>query len=129
MKKLIYTILFLSLFFSAVSAANVLPDTILLNPVNTYGVYQVGHSLVVYSEPNELSAIKQKIVWDNENVIPKNLNKTNMFIVYLENKDFALMQVTDETDEWVEVIYDSATGDKGWIKKDDPFKFNTWIDF
>ena len=39
------------------------------------------------------------------------------------------MSVTDETDDWVEVIYDNRKGLKGWIKKDDPFKFNTWMNF
>ena len=34
-----------------------------------------------------------------------------------------------KTEEWVEVIYNNLTGDKGWIKKDDPYKFSTWINF
>ena len=129
MKKIIYTLLLMLGMSSAVFASNVMPDRVMYSPVNTYGVYQVGHSIVVYNEPDETSAVKQKIVWDNENVIPQNLNKTDLFIVYLENKDFALMSVTDETDEWVEVMYDNSTGATGWIKKDDPFKFNTWVNF
>ena len=39
------------------------------------------------------------------------------------------MAVTDETEDWVEVIYDNSTGERGWLKKDDPFKFNTWVNF
>lgn len=129
MKKIIFTFLLLLASYSAAIAANVMPDKVFLSSINTYGVYQVGHSIIVYSEPDEQSAIKQKIVWDGEDVIPQNLKKADLFIVYLENKDFALMSVTDETEEWIEVIYDNATGARGWIKKDDPFKFNTWVNF
>ena len=114
---------------SATLAVDVLPDAVSLNYVNTFGVYQVGHAIAVYEEPSEKSAIKQKIVWDDENVIPKNLKLTDLFIVYVGSKDLALMAVTDETDDWVEVIYNNSTGEKGWIKKDDPYKFNTWMNF
>ena len=129
MKKIIFT-LFLFLFFgSAVFAADVIPDTVSLNNTNTFGVYQVGHSIILYNEPDENSEIKEKIVWDSENVIPQNLDRKDMFVLYLEDKDFALMAVTDETEDWVEVIYNNTTGATGWIKKDDPYKFNTWVNF
>ena len=114
---------------AGVYASNVVPDTVSLNNTNTFGVYQVGHTIVVYSEPDENSTIKQKIVWGDENVVPQDIKLADMFILYLKNKDLALMAVTDETDDWVEVIYDSKTGAKGWIKKDDPYKFNTWVNF
>ena len=40
-----------------------------------------------------------------------------------------MLAVTDETENWVEVIYNNSTGAKGWIKKDDPYRFMTWIMF
>ena len=113
----------------AANAANVVPDVVSLNNTNTFGVYQVGHSIVLYNEPDENSGIKKKIVWDKENVIPQDLTKPDLFVLYLEKQDFALMAVTDETEDWVEVIYNGKTGETGWIKKDDPYKFNTWVNF
>lgn len=129
MKRVFFTILMLIALTGNVFAANVIPDAVSLNNTNTYGIYQVGHSIVLYAEPDEKSVIKQKIVWNKDNVIPQNLNHTDLFVVYLEKKDLALMAVTDETEDWVEVIYNNRTGEKGWIKKDDPYKFDTWINF
>lgn len=129
MKKIIFTV-FLFLMFGTVSfAADVIPESVSLTNTNTFGVYQVGHTIVLYNEPDENSGIKQKIVWNSENVIPQDLERKDMFVLYLESKDFALMAVTDETEDWVEVIYDNSTGERGWLKKDDPFKFNTWVNF
>jgi len=129
MKKILCLLVVLLGLNLCVNAANVVPDVILPSTINTYGVYQVGHSIVLYEEPDEQSPVKQKIVWDDSNVIPQDLSKANLFVVYQQDKDFALMSVTDETDEWVEVIYNNANGSRGWLKKDDPFKFNTWVNF
>ncbi len=129
MKKFLFIVLLIFVLAGGSYAANVVPDTVSLNNTNTFGVYQVGHSIVVYSEPDDKSAVKQKIVWNKENVIPQNLKPADLFVLYMENKDLALMAVTDETDDWVEVIYDNSSGEKGWIKKDDPYKFNTWVNF
>ena len=129
MKKFLFTGMLIVILGCKTFAANVIPDAVSLNNTNTFGVYQVGHSLVLYSEPNEKSAVKQRIVWSKDEVIPQNLKHVDLFVLYLEKKDLALMAVTDETDDWVEVIYDNSTGDKGWIKKDDPYKFNTWMNF
>ena len=129
MKKLFLT-LFLSLTLATGAfALNVYPDTVSLNQENTYGVYQVEHSIVVYKEPDAKSPIKTKIVWDKENVIPNDLKLTDLFVVYSAPRDLALMAVTDETDDWVEIIYNQRTGDRGWIKKDDPYKFSPWVNF
>ena len=129
MKKIIFSLFLFLMFCSTAFAGNVIPDSVSLSNTNTYGVYQVGHSIVLYNEPDDNAEIKQKIVWNSENVIPQNLRLQDMFVLYLENKDFALMAVIDETEDWVEVIYDNTTGERGWIKKDDPYKFNTWVNF
>lgn len=120
--------LFLSIATSAF-ALDVVPNTVSLNYTNTFGIYQVDHAIVIYDKPDEKATIKQKIVWTSENVIPKSLSLADLFVVYIQKKDLALMAVTDETDDWVEVIYNNRTGEKGWIKKDDPYKFNTWVNF
>lgn len=120
--------LFLSIATSAF-ALDVVPNTVSLNYTNTFGIYQVDHAIAIYDKPDEKATIKQKIVWTSENVIPKSLSLADLFVVYIQKKDLALMAVTDETDDWVEVIYNNRTGEKGWIKKDDPYKFNTWVNF
>jgi len=129
MKKIFFTLCLFLMFCSAALGANIIPDSVSLSNTNTFGVYQVGHVIILHSAPDENSDIIQKIVWDSENVIPQNMDKKNMFVLYMEKNDFALMAVTDETEDWVEVIYNNATGERGWIKKDDPYKFNTWVNF
>ncbi|MEE3349211.1 MAG: hypothetical protein VZR09_04150 [Candidatus Gastranaerophilaceae bacterium] len=129
MKKTVLSLFTFLLISVAAMAANVIPEDVSISNTNTFGVYQVGNSIVLYSEPDENSAVKEKIVWSKDNVIPQNLRKQDLFVLYLEKSDFALMAVTDETEDWVEVIYNSSTGDRGWIKKDDPYKFNTWVNF
>lgn len=129
MKKIFWALLLFVFLGIKVCAANVIPDAVSLNYTNTYGLYQVGHAIVVYNEPDDKSPIKQKIVWNKDGVLPKNITLPDLFVVYLEKKDLALMAVTDETDDWVEVIYNNSTGERGWIKKDDPFKFSTWMNF
>ena len=49
--------------------------------------------------------------------------------MFLEKKALALIEVTDYTDNWVQIVYNNNTGATGWIKKDDPYKFMTWINF
>lgn len=129
MKKLFLTMILSLTIATGAFALNVYPDTVSLNRENTYGVYQVDHSIVIYKEPDDNSPIKTKIVWDKENVIPNDLKLTDLFVVYSAPRDLALMAVTDETDDRVEVIYNQRTGEKGWIKKDDPYKFSPWINF
>lgn len=116
-------------FAGYAGAMNVIPDSTDKSKILTYGLYQVGHSIVLYETPDENSKIKQKIVWDKESIIPSDIKKSDVFYVYLEKQDLALMTVTDELEDWVEVIYDNKTGARGWIKKDDPYKFNTWLNF
>ena len=129
MKKIIFTaILFFSLAASAL-AVDILPEFIIPAAPITYGVYQVGHGIALYSEPNDMAPVVKKITWNTEGIIPNDLTFADLFAVYIGKKDLALMSVTDETDDWVEVIYDNRKGLKGWIKKDDPFKFNTWMNF
>lgn len=129
MKKFVMGLALFLTMEASVFAADVVPSAVSLNASNTFGVYQVGHAMAIFSEPDEKSTLIKKIVWTKDSVLPSEMKLTDLFAVYIEKKDLALMSVTDETEDWVEVIYDNSKGSKGWIKKDDPYKFNTWMNF
>ena len=82
MKKFLFTVMLIFILGCKTFAANVIPDAVSLNNTNTFGVYQVGHSLVLYSEPNEKSAVKQRIVWSKDEVIPQNLKHVDLFYLH-----------------------------------------------
>lgn len=129
MKKII---LFIAVFLGLVLptfAADVMPDTVNLIRTNTLGVYQVSSPIVLYTKPDENSEIKTVIKFSKTALEPVNLVFSDVFVVYKADKELALMAVTDENDDWVEVIYDNVTGKTGWLKKDDPYKFSTWVNF
>lgn len=129
MKKIITALLFLLFTLLPVSAEKVMPEKVDHKNTRTIGVYQVSNNIELYRNADENSEIIAKIKWNKNEITPENFTFRNTFIVFIPNKSLALMQVTDETEEWVEVIYNNLTGDKGWIKKDDPYKFSTWINF
>ena len=54
---------------------------------------------------------------------------SDLFVVFIPSKELGYAAVTDETDGWIEIIYNNRTGETGWIKKDDPYKFLTWLNF
>lgn len=125
-------ILFIAVFLGLVLptfAADVMPDTVNLIRTNTLGVYQVSSPIVLYTKPDENSEIKTVIKFSKTALEPVNLVFRDVFVVYKADKELALMAVTDENDDWVEVIYDNVTGKTGWLKKDDPYKFSTWVNF
>lgn len=112
-----------------VNAKDIIPIRPSVTTVNTVGLYQVGNDVTIYKEPNEESQILYRIRWNNNEFFPENIGAENFFIVFLEKKTLALVGVADITDDWVEIVYDNSTGKTGWIKKDDPYKFMTWINF
>lgn len=129
MKKVILTVL---LFFSlaiAASAADVMPSIVSLSNTNTLGVYQVGNTIVLRSAPDDKAPIIKVIKWDNKKLEPSDLKFSEVFVVLKTSKDLALMAVTDETEDWVELLYNNETGKRGWMKKDDPYKFSSWYNF
>jgi len=106
------------------------PEKVDLKPNHTIGVYQVSNEITLYKAPEDKAGnILYKINWNKNEICPDNFTFNNLFIVFMPNKSLALMNVTDETEDWVEVIYNNNTGAKGWIKKDDPYKFSTWTNF
>ena len=95
----------------------------------TIGMYQVGDDVKIYKEPNEDSQILYRVRWNNDEFFPSEIGFDNFFTVFLPKKNLALVSVTDFNDDWVEIICNNSTGQTGWIKKDDPYKFMTWINF
>lgn len=129
MKKLILTLILLFGLILPVCAQDVMPEKTSLKYTNTIGLYQVSNNITLYKKPDENSDIVHSIKWNKNEVFPDSLTFNDLFVVFLPSKFLALMSVTDEMEDWVEVIYNNTTGAKGWIKKDDPYKFSTWINF
>lgn len=116
-------------FSSELYAKDVLPKAPSTN-VSTIGLYQVGNDITIYKEPDENSQILYRVRWSNKNeFFPEEIGFDRFFTVFLEKQSLALVEVTDYTDDWVQIVYNNGTGATGWIKKDDPYKFMTWINF
>ena len=124
--------IFLLIFFTLVLpvfAKNVMPSHVSKVYTDTLGIYQANNEITLYSEPSESSDVIIKISYKGDNISPAGKDFAKVFIVYLPQKDLALFAVTDETEDWVKVIYDNEKGLSGWLKKDDPYKFMSWISF
>lgn len=129
MKKFIVTLLVFFGLSLPTLAADVMPNVVSLSNTNTLGVYQVGNPIVLRKTPEDTAPIVKVIRISNNYIEPSELTFDNVFVVYNEKKALALMAVTDETEDWVELIYNNKTGARGWLKKDDPYKFSTWVHF
>ncbi len=129
MKKLLLILVILFLAPLKVFCADVIPQYVSIENTNTLGLYQAPNEIVLYNEPSETSNIVNSISWIGEKIFPETVKPQNLFIVYLPNKNLGLLAVTDETENWVQVIYNNSTGAKGWIKKDDPYRFMSWVMF
>ncbi len=121
--------LFIIGFNSESFAKDLIPIRVDLNPSHSIGLYQIGDDVRIYKEPNEESQILYRVRWNQEEFFPDEIGFNKFFIVFLPKKSLELVTVTDMTDEWLEIIYDNTTGQTGWIKMDDPYKFMTWINF
>lgn len=129
MKKLLLILgimFFIPLFVSA--ADDVIPEHVILGNVNTIGVYQAPSEIILYKEPSEATVV-HSISWIKSQIFPDTVKPEDLFVVYMPDKNLAFLSVTDETEEWIEVIYNNSTGAKGWMKKDDPYRFMSWIMF
>ncbi len=113
----------------AYSADKIVPEYVSLEYNNTFGLYQAPSELMIYKEPAEDSNLLYSISWIGSKIYPEGVNPKELFVVYLPEKNLGMLAVTDETEDWVEVIYNNSTGSKGWIKKDDPYRFMTWVMF
>ena len=109
--------------------ANVVPQYVSIQQTNTLGLYQAPNEIMLYKEPSEASTLVHSISWIGEKIFPESVRPQDLFVVYVPSKNLAYLAVTDETEDWVQVIYNNSTGAKGWIKKDDPYRFSTWVMF
>ncbi len=129
MKKIIISLLLFCAISLSTFAEDVMPNVVSLSNTNTYGVYQVGDNIVLRKAPDDKAPIIKVIKIINNTIEPASLTFENVFVVYQGAKKLAYMAVSDENEDWVELIYNNKTGEKGWLKKDDPYKFLTWVNF
>lgn len=130
MIKKILTATCLTFFLSLqVQCKDVIPSYGTTLHTKTYGFYQVGKKVELHKEPDENSEIIKTINWTSDKLNPEELSFDDVFSVFIGSKELALMAVDDETEDWVKLIYDNKNNQSGWFKKDDPYKFMTWIYF
>ncbi|MBD5401678.1 hypothetical protein HDR58_02595 [bacterium] len=133
MKKLLIFFAFVSILLFGIGQTAYSKDIIPVRPnvvtTRTVGLYQVGNDVKIYKEPDENSQILYRVRWNADEFFPDCIGAEKFFVVLLPKKELALIHVVDVTEDWVEIIYNNSTGETGWIKKDDPYKFMTWINF
>lgn len=129
MKKLLLILAIILLIPAQALCANIVPQYVSIEQTNTMGLYQASNEIILYKEPSESSTIIHSISWIGNQIFPETIKPNQLFVVYLPSKNLGLLAVTDETEDWVEVIYNNKTGAKGWIKRDDPYRFMTWVMF
>ena len=105
MKKIFVCLMIMFGLMQTVLAADIMPQDVSMKFTATLGLYQASNNIVL---PVKFS---------------------DLFVVFIPSKELALMAVTDETEDWVEVIYNNSDGSRGWMKKDDPYKFLSWLNF
>lgn len=129
MKKFLLILSILLMLPLSAYSADVVPQYVSIQQTNTLGLYQAPNEIMLYKEPSEASTLVHSISWIGEKIFPESVRPQDLFVVYLPSKNLAYLAVTDETEDWVQVIYNNSTGAKGWIKKDDPYRFSTWVMF
>ena len=129
MKKFLLILSILLMLPLSGYCADVVPQYVSIQQTNTLGLYQAPNEIMLYKEPSEASTLVHSISWIGEKIFPESVKPQDLFVVYVPAKNLAYLAVTDETEDWVQVIYNNSTGAKGWIKKDDPYRFSTWVMF
>ncbi|MDD3149246.1 MAG: hypothetical protein PHV68_00270 [Candidatus Gastranaerophilales bacterium] len=134
MKKivLIFSILIFNIFFARIILAkDVLPYY--KNHIQNYGigVYAIPNEVEIYDSADKNSPITEKIRWNINGVAyEKNpFAAKKSFISFIPSKNLVFLAVSDETSDWVEVIYNQEGNSKGWIEKSKDNNFYTWKDF
>lgn len=130
MKKIIMIFAFL-LGIILPARADVMPYYV--NNVNSdsIGVYQASSNIRIFKEPNENSKLLLNVSWDSKTFNCADISASNLFVIFLPKKSLAFLTVIDENDneDWVQVIYNKNGAQKGWIKKDDDYRFMNWRTF
>lgn len=129
-KKFVSLIFALFLFFGKECfAVDIIPTSSNSVTVNTVGIYQINNDVTIYKFPDEKSMILYRVRWNEEEFFPETIGAEKFFSLFIANKELAYVNVVDVVDGWVEIVYNNNTGETGWIKEDDPYKFMTWINF
>lgn len=129
MKKFLLILSILLMLPLSGYCADVVPQYVSIQQTNTLGLYQAPNEIMLYKEPSEASTLVHSISWIGEKIFPESVRPQDLFVVYVPSKNLAYLAVTDETEDWVQIIYNNSTCAKGWIKKDDPYRFSTWVMF
>lgn len=129
LKKILIILAIILLIPTKTLCADVVPQFVSIQQTNTLGLYQAPNEIIVYKDPSETSMVIHSISWIGNQIFPESVKPEQLFVVHIPNKNLGFLAVNDETEDWVEVIYNNKTGAKGWIKKDDPYKFMSWIMF
>jgi len=132
MKKVLIVFIFLCGLFLSLNLpakADVMPYYVNNINTNSIGVYQASNDIKIYQEPNENSPLLLEVLWDSKTYNSPNVSASNLFVAFLQQKELAFLTVTDETENWVEVAYNQKGSQRGWVKKDDEYKFLCWRTF
>ena len=130
MKKILIIFTFLLSFVLPVKA-DVMPYYVNSVNTNSIGVYQAPNHIKIFKEPNENSQLLLDVFWNNTAYNCPDVSASNLFITYIPKKDLAFLTVIDENDnsDWVQIVYNKNGDQKGWVKKDDDFRFMNWRTF
>lgn len=67
-----------------------MPSYVSLSNTNTLGVYQVGNTIVLRSEPDDNAPITKVIKWNDSKIEPAELKFSEVFVVLIKSKGLAL---------------------------------------
>lgn len=84
--------------------------------------------IIVYEKPDTKTQILYEANWDYKSFNSSNGGFDKIFSVFIQDKELAYVQVTDFTDDWIEIIYDKNTQKRGWIQAED-LRFMQWRNF
>lgn len=123
-------LVFLSAFLilNLTANANILPATTEDISSYTIGMYQMPKNILVYSKPDTNSTVLYRANWDYASFNCSKGSADDIFSVFVQQKELAYAQVTDYTEDWVEIIYCKNPLKKGWVKSED-LRFMLWRNF
>ncbi len=121
-----FFLIFICLFLTLPVFADTMPFYVDSIPKSVIGMYQTGENITIFSHPEANSKVVKKIDFSyNPETMPD-----NVFAVLINEKKLGFLYVSDIGDDgWVEVIYDRATGAKGWVLTEDRLQFLPWLNF
>lgn len=121
-----FFLIFICLLLTLPVFADTMPFYVDSIPKSVIGMYQTGENITIFSHPEANSKVVKKIDFSyNPETMPD-----NVFAVLINEKKLGFLYVSDIGDDgWVEVIYDRATGAKGWVLTEDRLQFLPWLNF